>query len=294
MKKLLLIIFSLISLGLIGQDFASPGSIWHYTSIDGMPATYSYTSIKHIGDTLIQGNQCNILQQYVYTYTDTIEASRIHCFERNDSVLVYDELNQDFFLLYDFNANAGDTIRLEQFSIPLGNPMLVVVDSVSWIQHNNTTRKVQHVSSWSVMWDFGREIIEGIGSTFYMFPSADFVFYGPLRCYDDSLNGLWFNPFYQGPGWNMTDCDDITGVEENIFPADHVKIYPNPAIDFINFEGLFQTTEVEIADINGSLLLKTRLNPESNRINISTLSNGVYILKYTEGTKPKYLRFLKI
>jgi hypothetical protein len=60
----------------------------------------------------------------------------------------------------------------------------------------------------------------------------------------------------------------------------HAHPYPNPAIDKIFIEGIKLSGEINyfIYDQSGKLMMKNILNPENTSIDISELSNGLYML----------------
>ena len=61
-----------------------------------------------------------------------------------------------------------------------------------------------------------------------------------------------------------------------------MKIYPNPTNQFISFSNNIELTSAEIFNLVGQKVLK--LNPTQNSFDLSSLSNGIYILK-VEDTK---------
>ncbi len=73
--------------------------------------------------------------------------------------------------------------------------------------------------------------------------------------------------------WSFTTESDISNIDN--IPENTVKIYPNPASDFIiiNQKNNF---DVFIYDINGKLILQQ--NNSKNRINISNLESGFYVV----------------
>ena len=69
--------------------------------------------------------------------------------------------------------------------------------------------------------------------------------------------------------------DGISGT--HTITADHsIKIYPNPATDYLNISGILPATIIKIYNISGTLALQSTNN---ERINISQLENGTYFLK---------------
>ncbi len=83
---------------------------------------------------------------------------------------------------------------------------------------------------------------------------------------------------------------DITTGLNPLKIAEMITVYPNPADDFICFntdQVGTENTVVRFFDINGRLVLEERRKLlENNRIDISSLENGVYLMEFTsEGTK---------
>ena len=57
----------------------------------------------------------------------------------------------------------------------------------------------------------------------------------------------------------------------------NIRIYPNPAQNYITIEGLDKINSIEIIDITGKIV-----TCEANsKIDISTLNEGVYFVKIT-------------
>lgn len=70
--------------------------------------------------------------------------------------------------------------------------------------------------------------------------------------------------------------DYTTGVIETNIPD--INIYPNPSKDWIGIDGLTETSNIQIFDITGKLILSQQYQV-GDRINISDLTIGIYILK---------------
>ncbi|MEO8148918.1 MAG: T9SS type A sorting domain-containing protein [Bacteroidia bacterium] len=87
-----------------------------------------------------------------------------------------------------------------------------------------------------------------------------------------------------------------TGIENNLSVGNHVKMFPNPANEFINVSGLnFKVSGFSIYDINGKIVIDG--NPENkNKVSISVkeLKTGIYFLKLTNGKEKFVKRFLKM
>ena len=74
-----------------------------------------------------------------------------------------------------------------------------------------------------------------------------------------------------------------------------IKIYPNPAKNNLQIEGLSATekTKLIIADLNGVARMSTVANSSSYNWNISNLKPGNYILRITNGSNVVTKKFLK-
>jgi hypothetical protein len=83
-----------------------------------------------------------------------------------------------------------------------------------------------------------------------------------------------------------TDCG-ITSVDP--LSIGDVFIYPNPCIDEFYITTI-EALEVSIVDIQGKVLIRSK----DKWINVSALSNGLYIAVVKIGDKVFYLKFIKI
>jgi len=93
-----------------------------------------------------------------------------------------------------------------------------------------------------------------------------------------NINGYWLNIPYSGTTMirPVFSSEPFNYVVTNNIKS--INIYPNPATDFVYIDET-KNCNVEIIDLAGVLVLNTKIN--SNKINVSTLSNGIYILKVT-------------
>jgi hypothetical protein len=70
----------------------------------------------------------------------------------------------------------------------------------------------------------------------------------------------------------------VTGVNTNA-KNNKIKMYPNPAITWLNVEGLEHNSVVEIYSVNGSLLLKRTVSGHKVELDVSAFNKGFYLLK---------------
>jgi hypothetical protein len=72
---------------------------------------------------------------------------------------------------------------------------------------------------------------------------------------------------------------------------DNISIYPNPAKTELNLNvSQNDITELSISNILGQVLIKSHYQ---NRIDISNLTNGIYILEITQGQNKYTKKFIK-
>lgn len=79
--------------------------------------------------------------------------------------------------------------------------------------------------------------------------------------------------------WAITLSSD-TALEFN----NQLKLYPNPAKDFIRFKGLSDNTKISFFDLNGRML-KTGIYSVNDIINVNEFNTGTYILKIQDANK---------
>lgn len=277
-KTLFFLVFISIAVENYAQEFAPIGAIWHYTQGTINPDLTSFKTIESVSDTTINGISCKKLIE-VERYLDTSDINYHYMYSNNDSVFFFAQNN--FHLLYDFGANSGDTIILDYFITGYGTPLKMIIDSTGTIMVSGQARKIQYIKCGDGFFiEFGNNVIEGIGNTYFMFPTYDGTMDGPLRCYQDDSTSLFMNPFHINYGWNHQDCEEIiTGIEETK-SIENVSIYPIPAKNIISVKNIDKETAFRIFNINGILILQGIIT-ESSKINIEEFIEGIYFIELT-------------
>ena len=159
--------------------FAPQGAEWYFDvwSVLGSPTTYYHMEV--LGDTLIQGHQCSVItRQYLGG-----NGNEQFVYEDNDVVYWYNQTMQDFTMLYDFNAEAGESWICDIDSCSF-EVQVQSIEEVSWGGH---TYRVQNVvpivgddyNGEPFFWGAGR-IIEGIGAV-GLFPNS-YTCFGGFNC----------------------------------------------------------------------------------------------------------------
>ena len=125
MKKIILIIVLAIPPGMFAQEFAPIGAIWHNSQSSWIiPDLITYKTIESVSNITINGKECKQLVEVERLYSDTVNIFTHYMFEENDSVFFYKD--DAFHLLYDFGAEAGDTVVLDYYLTGEGTPLLMI------------------------------------------------------------------------------------------------------------------------------------------------------------------------
>ncbi len=93
-----------------------------------------------------------------------------------------------------------------------------------------------------------------------------------LEIYEIPTNTSYLHPY----NFKMTKTTVTTGIESSDAPAG-ISIFPNPAVDRINIEGLNGKTGIKIYDMIGNLVMQTTAE-DNIELDISCLSQGVYTI----------------
>lgn len=139
--------------------------------------------------------------------------------------------------------------------------------------------------------DHSSTIIERIGDTKYMFNYAtdvllvcDFNWSSGLRCYDDTILGL----FETGIVDLCTYVELYNDIFENQLSS--FQLAPNPTTDFIEIQmenGILDL--VHLLDAQGRLLLKTK----GQTIDLAGYQSGVYFIRVLQDGNWTSRRFVK-
>jgi hypothetical protein len=285
---------------LIAQNWAPDGAEWHYDY--GVFYIAGYIKIISDGDTIINNQLCKKLRKTNYfkdltTYQyDTLFIGFEYTWSDENAVYIF--RNEQFFKLYDFNAQPGDwwTIpaTIEGVCDSTGR---VQVDSISKIVINNDSLRVLYCSAYEDShWTLGPTIIEKTGPVdSYMLPIttnycgiADIYEGGNLRCYYDNDFGLYstgISPY----------CDYIVNVEKNKSVNLFFNVIPNPADSYIFFISQSVIPDyIEIFDNYGKSMTKININEKCQIVDISGFEQGVYYILIDYNNKQNFsLKFIK-
>jgi hypothetical protein len=224
----------------------------------------TYKTIESVADTIIQDKSCRKLIEISRTGISPQRPFR-YMYSKNDSVFEY--YNQAFHLLYNFGAQKGESITIDNL------PMKMHIDSTGTININGHIQRVQYVTCTDGMsFNFSGKIIENIGNLTFMFPTTDFNYDGPLRCYNDPILGSYINPV-----WNSTDCEKVsTRIEEKY--DSRITVCFNQASGGILVTGIKDACTYELHNINGAII-NNGITGQNGFIPVSNLLRGIYFIK---------------
>lgn len=291
---LCLLTFSAIVSG--QQPWIPDGAEWHYGFDRANPAlNYGYIKISQIGDTILLGKNCKILDQWEVNYhwypsPGISEGSKGHVYTYSDNDKVYTYKNGKFYTLYDFSAEPGDSWTVCWYGDIFEDTGRVIVNSTGLAFINGETLRTFNVSRTQgscVGWH-DATIVERIGciSYEYLFPDydseciPDVQINGYFRCYkDDNF------PLYSVSG-SDTICEYIwTGTNEKESDDNRILITPNPADMFINVNiksGNCKNILLSLFSSDGRCVIpKKAFHTSTVVLDVSTLSPGLYIINVT-------------
>jgi len=261
------------------NEFAPIGALWHYSQWSFGDAFTTYKTIQSVSEITIQGKLCKKMMQVDRFYADTMLI--INHYMYSEEGRVYFFADDEFHLLYDFSATAGDTIVLDYYQTYTGDPLLMIIDSTGTIDVNGEPRTIQYVTSGDGMLvEFAHEVIDGIGGSYFMFPNYDGSSNGALRCYQDEQTDVWLSPYNTEALWNHEDCDQIiTGIDESISPSG-IVIYPNPNnTGIVTIANIISPSQYRLFNVDGILMKSGIISPEINKILLDELGTGCYLLE---------------
>lgn len=302
-KYAIIITFCLFQwLQLKSQDttiFAPLGATWYYTPYHfGSPEFWLFTFVAE-KDTLMNGYEAREIACYIYDDGEYHRREDLFKYVATIGNKVYYRVGDEFVLLYDFGAQAGDTIHsaVEEFEIFMGCgdfpeeiiEFSYVIDSVAFVEYDGVILRQQFVRPGTQHdWGFAfwQPVVEHIGYSNhggYWWGQGEGCILeanGYLRCYTDN------DISYRNPYYNENYECGYTAVSE--ISNQSFYLFPNPALDYIHLT--IPLDHIHIYSSTGELLdFKT----ETNRIDVSGWSPGIYFLTGNANGRAYCQKFLK-
>ncbi len=280
------------------------GIEWEYEMYHVFGSNYTSNNVSITGDTIINGQDCKILER---EFTNcNLRPKQDFIYQEDNQIFYYHFEDSLFHILYDFNVEIGDTIKIRNWGTyaNTNDYFFLRVDSIGIINIGLNQRK-KFKMAYGAENDIGEiefinyyfEIIEGIGCTinfFYWYDTGwcDGFHVNQLRCY--------YHPQLGNFG-NLSECNLTTNTKETL-NINSPSIFPNPFSNEINisFSESIPITNLKLYDGQGNLVLTKKI--KFNNLNIFTLNslsglqNGIYFLLIEDLENQKTLsrKLLKI
>ena len=97
---------------------------------------------------------------------------------------------------------------------------------------------------------------------------------------DTATNGVLLTELGKSKIDNIFITGDLINGDDELFPAQLAKVYPNPAVDFLTVRSE-STAQIYMYNINGQQVI-SKLSYNGEKIDISRLTSGIYLLKIEE------------
>lgn len=230
-------------------DTTVGATIYHRVLKTGMETRYYVAS----GDTTYQGP--------IHTYMDPIR-------EEGPYFYAYDRQAGQEYLLYDFSAEVGDTLKS-------GNCAMDMVESIDTVYLGSRALKRFHLTPGP----HGEicTLIEGVGPTFGLYWQPCNVVPDPqiyLQCYGRDGDYIQFDSSY--------DCTGVI-LADQVVEEDEWSISPNPFTDEIEVrfpEVLSHPSTITVVNLMGVSVYQQQVpsGEQAIRINLSNLPVGMYVV----------------
>lgn len=266
-------------------SFAPVGTTWHYDIYANITQS-NYPVLIQSTDTATMGGQLCFkieLSSSGLGGIGAVEHNTYYVYESNDSVFCYLQNSNSFGLLYNFNAQVGDTLMLladGYFGTLAIDTMMYVVTTQGTLSLNGFTKKILGVTNLNPFVEHNLEgdIVEDVGNISFLFPQMTFAdpHAAGLRCFQDSIIGLYQTGL-------VANCNDVVGINE-LSSHPQITIQPNPFTSNIKIENNAYTanTKISIYDIPGRLVYQTQATELNTELELSALSKGIYMLKISD------------
>lgn len=246
---------------------------WYYEIINN-DGEITYQRLYHETDTTINQKKIKVIVKTNTLYDKDSELqTREYIYYEAGALYWWNKDLQEFTVLYDFDAEVGDEWEIKACN----NSVIIHVDAVGYVEYDGQTFKTLTVSDSADY--FSGMIVCGIGHLTSFFPErllnrkSDFEVNG-IRC-------CWYGPdliYKEGD----VDCDMIRkqmhfGVEEATVEKGF-EIYPNPTSDVIFIVSRLEL-DYHIINIMGQTIISGKSASEIQKIGISSLASGLYIIK---------------
>lgn len=277
MKKSLFLTFLVIAQFVYSQNFVQDNKQWNvYLEVFGVGGVSHYTEIySTIGDTLV--NQTTYKKLY---YSPDSLLSKIYkgaLREDNQKIFYLNNFGEEG-LLYDFSLETNDTAYVVANMEYGYDSLMVVVDSVDYIEINGIERKILWIHN-DISWEPIDYWMEGLGSN--NGPLNTFI-HCYIICPWWQLSCVYENgeQIYQHE--NLDCYANNVGTDEK--KRNQIHLSPNPIIGgeylLIQLPENYLVSEIECYDLRGNLVFNLPVKQVTDiKVQFPKAERGIYILK---------------
>lgn len=265
-------------------------SDWYYEILND-DGNITYQHLECVGDTLLDrtGKRPKVIvrSNTHYDRSEITDVTHEYVYEEDGKVFWWNKTTEEFTILYNFWANAGD-----EWDIKVGSENITVhVDTIDEsYEYNGMNYRALYITDANNI--FSGTIICGIGHLTSFFPeklmtqSKRFNVEG-LRCY-------WRNGILAYKNGER-NCDEVyqqlhNDIEEDAPSEDGtLTVYPNPTSGVLFIETQRATflpnqTMYRIKNLMGQTLQQGSITAETQQIDIASLPKGMYFISVGEQT----------
>jgi len=281
MKKTVFILLAFMTLLQVNAQeneemvFAPIGAKWCYkVQYSSFAPAWYYRTFEAIKDTIIEDKVCVILEQTEYHIERPAKIIGYEYFyTEGQKVYHWNKCEKEFFLLYDFSTNVGDTWRIPCLYC-WEEAVTMRVEEVGYIEYSGLTLKQLKVVADMSLYSFGNQTVtERLGGGWYMF------LYGYAY---DGMDVPWF--YCYSDNETTEPCDVPLGISST--KEQTILIITN---DYVQLPASLQlkTDNARFYGIDGKVVLSKKID-NNQRISVANLSSGIFILSIetkNEGVK---------
>ena len=251
-----------------------PDISWTYTWYNGFTNIYVSNRYKFSHDSVKLGDKY-YFELLSSKSKDSNDFNSDNRFFREKDNAVYEVIDGEESLIFDFNLEVGDSIVLQTWE-PNVYSKLRVTETDSMTLPNGEKRKVMQLQCEGSHPE-SKTWIEGIGTLmdpiFTILPCGIADINVWLNCFYENDTLIYQNPF-------RSNCWETSGTEE--LNQNGIKLFPNPAYDAltIQLKGIPEIREMSIIVINtdGRVLSRNKLISEVSTLDTTQLLPGIYYI----------------
>ncbi len=294
MKALLFSFLFLFSINLLNSQIPfAPVGAKHYIKTECPPSySPSFSFIAVSADTVLQGKYCTEINQNAFFYNCSF-SRLVH--SDSQKVFVYDDVNEEFNLVYDFSKQEGESYRIklcyDLFEADSATVNILIAENINYGTIPAVKQRLEIVSdNDSTGWfsSIEYEIYEGIGGRWGNILLFHPTFGTTSHC---SIETLCYWSEYTGSVgivWSHIPCIPNNTDEE--YSNNYFSISPNPSYASAQLKydlpRHFKNAEILIFDSTGQLQYSFPIKDHVGKTTINNLPTGIYFIIMSSDGRP--------